>query len=271
MVDAGVRYGTALERTGKDLDWGTVTISLAVAALAAISFGSFVKGLTGLGLPLVAVPAIATFSSIEVAVVLMIIPGLGSNLTLVWSHRRFRALAYEHRAFLVAGFIGGIAGTFALVSVNDRWLRLVLAGWLALYLIQYFFGNILRRLFQARGAVAPVVGLCAGISQGATGISAQIIAPYFNGRNLEPAAYAFMVAAAFLSASFAQLVTTFSTDAMTPERLVLGVIALVPTLAFTRLGIRFSKRVSQTAFQRLLIVVFVVMEIKLLLDIFRQA
>lgn len=250
-----------------NLDWGAASIWFITGVLVAVSVGSLIKGLTGLGLPLIAVPAIATIASVEEAVILMIIPGLGSNFSLVWSHRRFTELLREHRSFFVSGFIGGIVGTFLLVAVDDRWLRLALAVWLALYLVQYAFGNVLRGLFQARGAAAPVIGALAGISQGATGVSAQIIAPYFNSRHVQPAAYAFLVASAFLTASVAQLATTVSAGVLTPQRLALGAAALVPTLLFTRIGIRFAGKVSQLVFQRILIVVFVLMEIKLILDI----
>jgi uncharacterized membrane protein YfcA len=226
------------------------------------------KGLTGMGLPLIAVPAIATIASVEEAVILIIIPGLGSNLWLVWSHRQFKNLLREHRNFYISCFIGGIAGTFMLVAVDDRWLRLALAAWLALYLVQYAFGSVLRGMFQARGAVAPVIGAAAGISQGATGVSAQIIAPYFHSKDIQPSAYAFLVATSFLTVSVAQLGTAFNAGIFTPERLALGAIALVPTLAFTQLGIRYASKVSQIAFQRALIVIFVVIEIKLVLDVF---
>jgi hypothetical protein len=46
-----------------------------------------------------------------------------------------------------------------------------------------------------------------------------------------------------------------------------GRIALVPTLLFTRLSIGLAGRISNTVFQRLLLVIFVLMEIKLLTDV----
>ena len=124
------------------------------AVLMAISIGALFKGMTGLGLPLFAVPAIAMITSVEEAVVLMIIPGLGANIWLVTNHRRFVELLKQHIPFLIAGFIGGILGTVLLVLVEDRWLKLMLAAWLALYLIQYFLGDLLGPLFRARGAAA---------------------------------------------------------------------------------------------------------------------
>lgn len=249
------------------MELNTLSTGLVVVALLAISSGALIKGMTGLGLPLIAVPAIASFTSVEEAVVLMIIPTFGSNLWLVVSHRRFARLLKAHSLFLVAGFIGGIFGTFALAMVDDRWLKLMLAIWLAVYLLQFAFGNFLRAMFQAQGAGAAVVGLTAGTVQGATGVSAHIVAPYLHGRNLRAQAYAFLIAFAFLTFSFAQLATATSTQLFTPERLVIGLIALLPTLVFTRVGIAFAGKISESAFQKILISVFLLMEIKLLADV----
>jgi len=249
------------------LDLASISIWLIAIALIAISFGSLLKGMTGLGLPLFAVPAIATITSVEEAVVLMIIPGLGSNLWLVANHRRFAPLLRRHLPFLIAGFFGGLFGTYMLIVVDDRWLKLILAGWLALYLVQYALGDALRAVFQARGAAAALVGGTAGTVQGATGVSAHIVAPYYHGRNVPPEAYAFLVAFSFLVFSVAQLSAAVGTQLFTPQRLLVGLIALVPTLFFTRLGIGLAGRISNTVFQRLLLVIFVLMEIKLLTDV----
>lgn len=253
---------------GPFLDVSTVSMSLAIVALTAISLGALIKGITGLGLPLIAVPAIAAFTSVEEAVVLMIIPTFGSNLWLVVNHRRQAHLLADHVPFLAAGFIGGIFGTFALVAVDDRWLKLILAAWLALYLLQFAFGNFLRAVFHARGLTAATVGFTAGATQGATGVSAHIAAPYFHGRKVPARAYAFLIASAFLTFSIAQLATAASTQLFTPGRLLLGFIALVPSLLFTRVGIAFSGKISDRAFQTLLIIIFVLMEIKLVADVF---
>lgn len=249
------------------MDWSSLSIWLVAAVLAVISVGALVKGMTGLGLPLFAVPAIATLTSVEEAVVLMIIPGLGSNIWLVVNHRQFTGLLREHRPFLIAGFVGGIAGTFLLVAIDDRWLKLILAFWLALYLIQYVLGDVLRSVFQARGSGAALVGAAAGTIQGATGVSAHIVAPYYHNRHVAPEAYAFLVACTFLIFSIAQLSTAIGTQLFTPERLMVGLIALVPTLFFTRVGIALAGIISNNLFQRVLLVLFLAMEIKLIADV----
>ncbi len=249
------------------MDLSVIGPWLVVAVLVTISLGALFKGMTGLGLPLFAVPAIAMITSVEEAVVLMIIPALGSNLWLIASHRRFASLLREHVAFLVAGFIGGIIGTFLLIVVDDRWLKLILAAWLALYLLQYFLGDLLAPLFRARGAVAALVGLTGGTIQGATGVSAHIVAPYFHDPKIKPEAYAFLVASTFLVFSVAQLSTAASTQLFTPSRLALSVAALIPTLLFTRIGISMAGVISTVVFNRILLITFLGMEIKLLADV----
>jgi hypothetical protein len=250
------------------LELGTISTGLVVVTLTAIAIGALIKGMTGLGLPLIAVPVIATFASVEEAVVLMIIPTFGSNLWLVVTHRRLASLLSAHLPFLLAGLAGGIVGTFLLTVIADRWLKLTLAAWLAVYLVQFVFGNFLRPLFQARGATAAAVGFTAGAIHGATGISAHIVAPYFHGRKLAPDAYALLIACAFLTFSGAQLVTAAGTQLFTADRLVIGMIALIPTLVFTQAGIGLAGKISDAVFQRMLIAIFVLMEIKLLADVY---
>jgi uncharacterized membrane protein YfcA len=246
---------------------GSLSIGLVVFVLVAISVGSLLKGMTGIGLPLIAVPAIASFTSVEEAVILMIIPVMGSNVWLVVTHAKYRSMIREHLPFLIAGFCGAVAGTLLLVTVDDRWLKLVLAVWLALYLIQYVLGDALHFIFRAKGAAAALLGTAAGVAHGASGISVHIVAPYFHGRGLAPARYAFLVAVSFLTTSSGQLVTAFGNQLLTPDRLVIALLALVPTLFFTRMGVRYAGIVSQSVFNRIILTLFVLMEIKLIADV----
>lgn len=249
------------------MDLNPMEPGLLAAVLVAISIGALLKGMTGLGLPLFAVPALSTITSVEEAVVLMIIPGIGANLWLVISHRRYRSLLREHLPFLFSGFVGGIAGTVLLVIVGDRWLKILLASWLALYLLQYFLAKNSMEIFRGRGSAAYGLGLAGGAIQGATGISAQIVAPYYHGRALAPAAYAFLVTSTFLLFSSAQITAAVGANLMTPERLQLSLAALVPTLIFTRIGISLAGIMSQEVFNKILLVAFCLMEIKLIFDV----
>ena len=115
--------------------------------------------------------------------------------------------------------------------------------------------------------LANILGASAGTIQGATGISAPIVGPYFHAAGLTRSSYAFAAACTFLLFSVAQFMTMTRVGLLTPDRLTIGLIAVLPTLLFTQLGIRFSGRISDLAFNRILVVLFVLMELKLVVDI----
>lgn len=244
-----------------------INLWLIAIVLSLIATGAWIKGLTGMGLPIFAVPALATFTTVEEAVILMIIPGLGSNVWLIANHRRHGASLLAHKPFLIGGFLGGVAGTLLLDQFDDRWLKSLLALWLGIYLLQRLIGRKPELAFRPGASLAAAIGGLAGTTQGAVGISSQIVAPYFNRRDIEPSQFAFLMSTAFLVFSVAQLITAVGEGLFTPDRVAVSTAALLPVAIFTQLGIRYANRVSQDLFQKILLGVFVLMEIKLLWDV----
>ncbi|MBT8062623.1 MAG: sulfite exporter TauE/SafE family protein, partial [Gammaproteobacteria bacterium] len=231
-----------------------------------IVLGSVCKGITGVGLPVLAVPMIASFTSVADAVVIMIIPGLASNALIVLSHRKWKLLQ-RHLPFLVAGCLGAVLGVGLLTILGDRALKGMLAAWLAIYLVRHFMGandSGSRSLPRWAGAL---FGVTSGASQGAMGISASIVGPYYHLTGHTRSDYAFLVATSFLLFYAAQGAGVSQTALFTPDRLTIGLLAIVPTLLFTQLGIRLAHRISEQVFNRILLGLFIAMEVKLVLDV----
>lgn len=247
------------------MDLSGITLSLLLVVLA-IGFGALAKGITGVGLPILAVPVLASFTSVEEAVVLMVLPSVAANGWLVATHRKWELLR-EHRRFLVLGLAGGLIGTWLLSILDDHWLKLILAIWLGIYLIQYFSKRSYDQYFRGQNGFDSVLGMAAGTIQGASGISAPIVAPYFHANGLVREYYAFASAFTFLLFSGAQIAAMYRLDLFTTERMTIGLIAVVPTLVFTQLGIRWSRSINEITFQRILLALFVAMELKLIVDI----
>ena len=108
-----------------------------VVALAVI-LGSLVKGVTGLGLPLTAVPVIAFFVGVEDAVVIMAAPTAVSNAMLVREHRHELRSAEHLPLFAGLGAVGAVLGAWALPRINERALLMVLTLLLAAFLAWRF-------------------------------------------------------------------------------------------------------------------------------------
>lgn len=251
---------------GVKVDLSLINFGLLAVALAALGIGSLAKGITGIGLPVLAVPLLASFTRVEEAVVLIALPGIAANALLVVTHRRWELLR-QHAGFLLAGITGAVFGTWLLSIVDDRWLKLILAFWLGVYLIQYLRGRSHDRHFSGQGGFGSALGMAAGTIQGASGISAPIVAPYFHANGLVREAYAFATAFTFLLFSGAQIATMSIMHLLTTDRLIISLMLVVPTLLFTQLGIRLARRISDQVFQRILLLVFAVMELKLVIDV----
>lgn len=234
---------------------------------ATIAVGAFIKGITGLGLPVFAIPVLAMFVPIDSAVVIMALPSLVANILLVIAHRKHFALMRNHRAFLALGFVGALIGTWFLAHVDDDVLRIVLATWLGVYLIQHFSGNAVFGIFSGRGGTSGPLGLAAGALQGTTGISAPVIAPYFHAYGLTLSAYAFAVAFSFAFISVAQLSAMVTVDLLTPTLLGYGIFSTLTTMIFIPIGIKFSDKLTRESFDRFLPLLFVFFEVKLVYDI----
>ena len=251
------------------MDTGLISVGLLASAMLAIGIGALAKGITGVGLPILAVPVLASFTSVEEAVVLMVLPSIAANGWLVVAHRKWAVLS-EHRGFLLFGLAGGVLGTWLLSILDEHWLKLILAIWLGVYLLQYFSKQSYDRYFSGRGGLGSLLGVTAGTIQGASGISAPIVAPYFHANGLVRETYAFATASTFLLFSGAQLAAMSRLELLTTERLMIGLIAVVPTLLFTQLGIRWSRSISEKAFHNILLTLFIAMELKLVIDILRS-
>lgn len=230
----------------------------------ALGVGSFAKGVTGIGLPLFAIPLLANFIGVERAVVIMVVPSLVSNVWLIWVHRHAAPPAAQTRTFLIFGVLGGLVGTWLLAVTSARVLTLMLALWLGIYLVA-MIARPQFRLSHPR-ASAPPWGFIAGAVQGATGMSAPVVAPFLSSLGLVKGAFVFSIALAFSLLSVAQVVGMVHFNLFTPDRLLHGLIALVPVAIFLPVGIRWARHLSPVAFQRALLATLVVLELRLLYD-----
>ena len=241
----------------------------ALVMVLALGAGAVVKGATGMGLPLVALPVLTAVFGLQHAVGLMTIPLIVTNAWQVW---RFRAEAGSPRMvfmpwFLVAGAVGIGLGTWALTSLPERLLVLalgiILLAYVALRLAtpHWVLGTEMARRF------GPLAGLGGGTLQGATGISAPIGVTFIHAMGLERSAHVFAVSAMFLLFAVVQLPALWAAGVMQPLWMLQGVLALVPILIFMPIGQWVSGKLSRRAFDRMILIFLGVIGLKMVLGL----
>ena len=236
-------------------------LSIILIGLAA---GSFVKGLTGMGLPLVAVPILAAFLGAEHTIVVIQIPGLVSNAWLVWSQRQSRRNVKLRYDMVVPALIMVVAGVWFLDFADERIIILLLTGAVAVFLALLLLNPEFRLDGRMGRIVTPLASACGGFSQGATGVSAPLFSTLFLSFRLERQAYIYYSGLVFGLFNAIQICALLLFGMFTWQRTAEGVLALIPLFVFQFLGMKLMGRISQKIFMRAVIAVIVVMEIKLL-------
>jgi uncharacterized membrane protein YfcA len=236
---------------------------------AALAAGAVVKGATGMGLPLVALPVLASFFGLTHAIGLLVVPVLVSN---AWQVVRLRgerggdALGFMP-AFLIAVAVGVVAGTWLLKTLPERYLVVALGLLLVVYVVMRLLRpSILIGPGLARKAGAPV-GLAAGILNGATGISAPVGVTFIHWMGLARDAHVFAVSAMFLVMGAVQLPAMFAAGLMQPWWLAEGVLALLPIFLFMPVGRALAARISRETFDRLILAFLGLIGLKMLAGI----
>lgn len=242
-----------------------MSIEALAAIIAALSAGSFVKGVTGLGLPLVAMPVLATAIGVQHAVAVLVLPGLASNTLLIhkqWMHAR---VVRDLPSLMATGVVGAVIGSWGLAAFDDRTLSLAVAGMIAFYLVLMMARPNTKIAPELSRLLAPVVGLCAGLLQGATGISGPLIGTYLHAYRLEPAAYVFAAAAAFQSMAVVQFFALIWFGVLTWDRALESMIATIPIFIIVPLAARLTTRVPRRKFELGLAAFLVIMGARLAL------
>jgi uncharacterized membrane protein YfcA len=242
-----------------DLAWQELLI-IAIALAA----GGTAKGLTGLGLPMVAVPVLAGFLGVERAVMIMIMPVLVLNIWLSWTLRDCAKEVPEMRRLLLPSIPGVLLGAGILYLANERLLSSVLAIWILVYLVRRYFSPTLTLDGDARRRVAPAVGFGAGAMQAATGISAPVLVPYVDSLGLSSRGYVFAVATVFSMLSGTHFIVMMSLQAYSLEQLAESMLAVIPAIAFVPLGSKLRGLIEPQVFTRIIRVLMFVMAMRLI-------
>lgn len=241
-------------------------ITLAIIFVA-VGAGAISKGATGMGMPLIAIPFLAATFGLQHAIAVLLVPILVSNASQLYRFRHARGEAGLGflQPMLMLCVVGVIAGTWFLTSTPERGLALTLGilllGYLALRLLNPHFtvGP------QAARRWAMPAGLGAGLLHGATGISAPIGVTFIHAMRFGRDAHVYAVSAMFMVLAIFQAPSLWVAGILRPEWLMQGMFALIPTFLFMPVGQWLAGKMSQSAFDRMILIFLGAIGLKMVL------
>lgn len=243
-----------------------VTTTQLLVVLGASFAGALVKGVTGMGFPVIAVPLIALVLGVEEAVVIVALPNLAANVYL-WAESRDARPQTRDLCLLVGfGIVGAVIGTVALVRLPEEPLLVGLAAMVLVFVVVFLRRPELTIDHRTARRGAPFVGTVVGLAQGAVGVSGPVVATWIHGYRLTPRAYVHSVTFIFGVTGFVQVVVLAVQGQFTASRLAGAAVAAVPVALATPLGLRLRSRLSGPQFGRVVLVVLVLSALALLVE-----
>ncbi len=232
-----------------------VSIVIAVAAVF--------KGMTGFGFPLVAVPLLSAVLGPRVAVPLIAIPTMVSNVIMVARGGATRATA-SLVAILAGIGVGTLAGALLIKVLDPRPLSLLVGAVSLLYVLATAFKLTLRIPPAAGERAAPVIGLVAGVIGGSTGIFAPFLASYLHLLRLAKREFVFWITMMFFIGNVVQIASYFHLGLYGGPVLGTSLVACLPMAVGTGVGLVVQDRLDQEAFGRVVLAIVFVASLNLL-------
>lgn len=242
-----------------------MTVELLIIVVA-ISIGAFAKGVTGTGLPQVAIPIMAIFLGVERAVVIMALPGVVTNAWMMWNYRHHLREARDLRVLVVVGMVGAVLGTVGLKVFDPRALAAILATMIIASLVLRFARPDFELSTGASRYTSPPMGAVAGALQGSTGISGPLLMTYLYAFRQRKEVYVASIVTLFLVYAIPQTLMLFQLGLYTQDRVIESLLALIPIAVALPLGSLLARRISARAFDQFILAILAGSAVKLIYD-----
>lgn len=243
-------------------------LGFGAAAIAACAFamvaGGAVKGVVGIGLPLVALPVMANFITVPKAIALLLLPSFATSVWQAFYGGQFGASVRRLWPFLIGMAAGTWVSARMLATFDAKVLYIILGAIVSIFALVLYRRLVFSVAPRAEPWAGPVVGLASGLVGGLSMLFGTIYAMYLSGLRLGKDAF---VAAVALSNTWAVLVLAAAMaryDLFGGADFVGSLLALVPSFAGVLLGTWLRGRINETLFRRTLALVLFLIALNLI-------
>ena len=236
--------------------WALLAIALALA------LGGILKGATGAGMPVIAVPVIASVYGVHLAVAVLVIPNLIVNLWQMFKYRKESGDTRFALRFSLAGAFGAGIGTYVLATFPIAALNLSMAAIIIAYILLRLLNPEYRIPIDGAQKIVWAAGAGGGILQGAVGVSAPIAVTFANAIKLERSAFIFLLSSFFFTMCLVQIPMQIAFGIMDWTVALLGLFALAPLFAALPVGEWIGSRMSAVTFDRCILAFLAILAMK---------
>ena len=225
-----------------------------IAIFTAFALGGILKGATGAGAPIITIPVIAAFYDVRIAVIIMVIPNLLTNIGQLYQFRKTILPSFFTVSFALGGGIGAFIGTILLVSLPIKILTLSVAIIVIIYILLKIAVPSWKLVYGKAKKLVFIMGAGGGILQGSAGLSAPISITFLNSMKLERNQFIPTISVYFGVMSIFQMPTLYYYDFLNIEIIIVSIMSTIVLMCFMPLGSWIAKSISKETFDKVTLI-----------------
>ena len=225
-----------------------------IAIFTAFALGGILKGATGAGAPIITIPVIAVFYDVRIAVIIMVIPNLLTNIGQLYQFRKTILPYFFTVSFALGGGIGAFLGTILLVSLPIKILTLSVAIIVIIYILLKIAVPSWKLVYGKAKKLVFIMGAGGGILQGSAGLSAPISITFLNSMKLERNQFIPTISVYFGVMSIFQMPTLYYYDFLNIEIIIVSIMSTIVLMCFMPLGSWIAKSISKETFDKVTLI-----------------
>ena len=225
-----------------------------IAILVAFSLGGILKGATGAGAPIITIPVIAAFYDVRIAVIIMVIPNLLTNIGQLYQFRKTILPKFFTLSFAIGGGVGAFLGTILLVNLSIKILTLSVAFIVIVYILLKLLVPSWKLTYEKAKKLVFLMGGFGGVLQGTAGLSAPISITFLNSMKLERNQFIPTISVYFGVMSIFQMPTLYYYNFLNLEIVLVSCISTLVLLSFMPIGSWIAKSVSKESFDKITLI-----------------
>ena len=225
-----------------------------IAIFTAFALGGILKGATGAGAPIITIPVIAAFYDVRIAVIIMVIPNLLTNIGQLYQFRKTILPSFFTVSFALGGGIGAFIGTILLVSLPIKILTLSVAIIVIIYILLKIAVPSWKLVYGKAKKLVFIMGAGGGILQGSAGLSAPISITFLNSMKLERNQFIPTISVYFGVMSIFQMPTLYYYDFLNIEIIIVSIMSTIVLMCFMPFGSWIAKSISKETFDKVTLI-----------------
>ncbi|CAH1657293.1 putative membrane transporter protein [Hyphomicrobiales bacterium] len=227
-----------------------VSITFIITVSATFLVAGLVKGVTGMGLPTVAMGLLGALMSPLLAATLLLVPSFVTNVWQVLAGPNLGALLRRFWPMMLAIILGTVTASSLISGGDTRFTTAALGTALVVYAV---YALLLRPFRVSTGLerwLAPVIGVVTGLVTGGTGVFVIPAVPYLQALGLEKDDLVQALGLSFTISTIALAAGLAWHSAFRADNLAVSILAVGPALAGMWAGRRLRIRISLATFRR---------------------